>query len=51
VLAVVKDKPSAALKEAPSLSVAVRDGDGNMRSGRKNASVEQKNDRNGVTHP
>src|SRR5215813_9089713 len=34
-------------EEAPSLTVAVRDGDGNMRSGRKNASVEQKNDKNG----
>jgi len=37
VLASVKDKPSAALKEAPSLTAAARDGDANMRSGRKNA--------------
>ena len=37
VLALVKDKPSAALKKAPSLTIAARDGDGNMRSRRKNA--------------
>src|SRR5271168_1486650 len=36
VLASVKDEPSAALK-APSLTAAARDGNGNMRSGRKNA--------------
>ena len=58
VLASVKDKPSAALKEAPSLTAAARDGDANMRSGRKKlaAQVEQKNgmtkdDRNGVMPP
>src|SRR6476660_3169522 len=34
VLASVKDKPSAV---APSLTAAARDGDANMRSGRKNA--------------
>src|SRR5277367_4870781 len=37
VLASVKDEPSAALRKAPSLTAAARDGDGNMRSGRKNA--------------
>jgi hypothetical protein len=37
VLALVKDKPFGGAEEAPSLTVAVRDGDGNMRSGRKNA--------------
>jgi hypothetical protein len=36
-LASVKDKPSAALKKAPSLTAAARDSDENMRSGRKNA--------------
>ena len=37
VLASVKDKPSAALKKAAFLTAAASDGDGNMRSGRKNA--------------
>jgi hypothetical protein len=37
VLALVKDKPAAALKKRPSLTLAARDGDANMRSGRKNA--------------
>jgi hypothetical protein len=37
VLASVKDKPFGGAEEAPSLTLAVRDGDGDMRSGRKNA--------------
>jgi hypothetical protein len=37
VLASVKDKPFGGAEEAPSLTAAARDGDGNMRSGRKNA--------------
>ena len=37
VLALVKDKLFGGAEEAPSLTVAMRDGDGNMRSGRKNA--------------
>jgi hypothetical protein len=36
VLASVKDKPFGGAEEAPSLTVAARDGDGDMRSGRKN---------------
>ena len=36
VLASVKDKPFGGADEAPSLTVAARDGDGDMRSGRKN---------------
>jgi hypothetical protein len=35
-LASVKDKPFGGADEAPSLTVAARDGDGDMRSGRKN---------------
>src|SRR3984893_12306249 len=45
-------------EEAPSLTVAARDGDGNMRSGRKNArgagrtkEWNAKDDQNGVTPP
>src|ERR1700730_7615373 len=45
-------------KEAPSLTAAARDGDGNMRSGRKNArragrtkEWNAKDDQNGVTPP
>src|SRR4030081_1155273 len=45
-------------EEAPSLTVAARDGDGNMRSGRKNALApgrtktwNAKDDQNGVTPP
>src|ERR1700675_847690 len=45
-------------KEAPSLTAAARDGDGNMRSGRKNArgagrtkEWNAKDDQNGVTRP
>jgi len=37
VLASVKDKAFGGAEEAPSLTAAARDGDGNMRSGRKNA--------------
>jgi hypothetical protein len=37
VLALVKDKPSGGAEQAPSLTLTARDGDGNMRSGRKNA--------------
>ena len=58
VLASVKDKPFGGAEEAPSLTAAARDGDGNMRSGRKNArcAVEQKNemkkeDKNDVMPP
>jgi len=44
VLALVKDKPFGGAEEAPSVTVTVRDGDGNMRSGRKMlaARVEQR---------
>src|ERR1700676_5145077 len=45
-------------EEAPSLTAAARDGDGNMRSGRKNArgagrtkEWNAKDDQNGVTPP
>src|SRR5450755_4250194 len=45
-------------KEAPSLTAAARDGNGNMRSGRKNArgagrtkEWNAKDDQNGVTPP
>jgi len=45
-------------EQAPSLTVTVRDGDGNMRSGRKNArgagrtkNEATKHDKNGVMHP
>ena len=37
VLALVKDKAFGGAEEAPSLTLAARDGDGKMRSGRKNA--------------
>jgi len=37
VLASVKDKAYGGAEEAPSLTAAARDGDRNMRSGRKNA--------------
>src|SRR5258706_12410079 len=37
VLASVKNKPSAALKKAPSLTATARDGKAHERSGRKNA--------------
>jgi len=37
VLALVRGKPFGGAEEAPSVTVTVRDGDGNMRSGRKNA--------------
>ena len=37
VLASVKDKAFGGAEEAPSLTAAAPDGDGNMRSGRKNA--------------
>ena len=46
VLASVKDKPFGGAEEAPSLTLVVRDGDGDMRSGRNEcpaARVEQKN--------
>ena len=39
VLALVKDKPSATLKKRSLLTLAERDGDGDMRSERKNARV------------
>ena len=44
VLALVKGKPLGGAEEAPSVTVTVRDGDGNMRSGRKMlaARVEQR---------
>jgi hypothetical protein len=55
VLASVKDKPSAALKKRRPLTAAARDGDANIRSGRKNArgagrtkEWNDKGDRNGV---
>src|SRR5262244_1022449 len=35
VLALVKGKPFGGAEEAPSVTVTMRDGDGNMRSGRK----------------
>ena len=45
-------------EEKPSVTVTVRDGDGNMRSGRKNArsagrtkNEATKQDKNGVMHP
>src|SRR6516225_6981246 len=45
-------------EEAPSLTVTVRDGDGNMRSGQKDArgagrtkNEATKHDKNGVMHP
>ena len=57
VLALVKDKPFGGAEEAP-LTVTVRDGDGNMWSGRKNArgagrtkNEATKHDKNGVMHP
>ena len=34
---IIAYKPFGGAEEAPSLTVTVRDGDGNMRSGRKNA--------------
>jgi len=44
VLALVKGKPFGGAEETPSVTVTVRDGDGNMRSGRKMlaARVEQR---------
>src|SRR5436190_23344049 len=45
VLASVKDKPFGGAEEAPSLTLAVRDGDGDMRSGRKNARGAESNKR------
>src|SRR5215471_3457369 len=58
VLALVKGKPFGGAEEAPSVTVTVRDGDGNMRSGRKNArgagrtkNEATKHDKNGVMHP
>src|SRR6516162_6612688 len=57
-LALVKGKPFGGAEEAPSVTVTVRDGDGNMRSGRKNArgagrtkNEATKHDKNGVMHP
>src|ERR1700688_4263683 len=56
VLASVKDKPFGRAEEAAPLAAAARDGDGNMRSGRKNArgagrtkEWNAKDDQNGVT--
>jgi hypothetical protein len=58
VLALMKGKPFGGAEEAPSVTVTVRDGDGNMRSGRKNArgagrtkNEATKHDKNGVMHP
>ena len=58
VLALVKGKPFGGAEETPSVTVTVRDGDGNMRSGRKNArgagrtkNEATKHDKNGVMHP
>jgi hypothetical protein len=58
VLALVKDKPFDGAEDAPSWTIAARDGNGNMRSGRKNArgvartkDQATKHDKNGVMHP
>ena len=55
---IIAYKPFGGAEEAPSLTVTVRDGDGNMRSGRKNArgagrtkNEATKHDKNGVMHP